>query len=277
MKTIDFTQPGGFPLTQDQLGYLQQAYVECISSITATGDDGSGAPIILKGLRATTSSGTTTISPGWLLYNGELVLFAGGAYSTIPPGDVPLVTISSTVGTLTFNDGSTPGVILDKTATLSLAPSVTDATNFPFSALVPFGYGFGKNNREQVWSSLVVNTAAAAGGVTGTIYYKKDFTANSLHLRGALIANNAQNFAASPGAGFSVLATLPSGYIPNNSSYFIANYYLANLIKDDLGISWIKQINCAINTSGQLYVNFLKPDISTAGYGINFNTIIPLD
>lgn len=277
MKNIDFTKPGGFPLTQDQLGYLQTSYTECIKAMAATGSDGSAAPVNITGMISSSSGGTTTVSPGWFLYNNELVYFAGGSYGTVPVGDVPLVSISAISSSLTFNDGSTPAVIFDKTASLVLAPSATDATHFPYSSLLPFGYGFGKNNREQTWNSMIVNTVPALGGVTGTVYYKKDFTANTLQIRGALTANNAQNFAASPGALYSIMGTLPVGYIPNNNVFFVASYFLSNLIKDDLGVAWVKQINCAINNTGQFFVNWLRPDVAIAGYGVNFNTIIPLD
>jgi hypothetical protein len=276
MKSIDFTQPGGFPLTQDQLDYLQQSYTETIRTVAAIGDDGTGAPVLLAGMAQSISGGTTTITPGWFLYNSDLVYFTGASYGTVPVGDVPLVTISTSVGTLTFNNGTTPGVILEKTAGITLAPTATDATHFPFSSLQPFGTGFGKNNREQTWSSIVVNTAAGVGGVTGTIYYKKDFTANTLHIRGSLAANNAQNFAASPFTLFYTMGTLPPGYIPNNPNYFIGQYYVATSIQDDAGVAWIKQVNCVVNTTGQILINWLKPTASLA-YGINFNTIISLD
>jgi hypothetical protein len=49
------------------------------------------------------------------------------------------------------------------------------------------------------------------------------------------------------------------------------------MIEDDLGIAWIKQVNSAVNTSGDIYINWIKPDASIAGYGLEFNTIIPLD
>jgi hypothetical protein len=277
MKHIDFTQPGGFPLTQDQLDYLQQSYSECISALAAMGTDGTGTPVIITGMVSSISGGTTTISAGWFFYNSELVRFSGGSYGTVPVGDVPLISITPSTGTLTYSDGSTPGVIFDKVAALVLAPAVTDATHFPFSSLLPYGYGFGRNNREQAWSSIAVSTAAGVGGVTGTIFYKKDFTANTLQIRGSLTANNAQNFAASPSSLFSLMGTFPAGYIPNNNVYFVANYFLSSLIKDDLGVAWIKQINCALNTLGQLYVNWIKPDIAVSGYGININAVLPLD
>lgn len=278
MKAIDFTQPGGFPLTQDQLDHLQNAYTESTLALAAAGHDGSSAPVIISGMISSPGGGgSTNVSAGWLLYNNELIRFPAATYGVVTLGNVPLVTITPTAGSLTYNDGSTPAVILDKTASVSIAPAITDAAHFPFGNLLRFGQGFGINNREQFWQSMVVSTAPGVGGVTGTVYYKKDFTANTMQIRGFLTANDAQNFAASPAALFSLMGTLPAGYIPNNTAYFIAHYFVAGLIKDDLGISWIKQVNCVINTGGQILINWLKPDVAITAYAINFNAIVPLD
>lgn len=274
MKAIDFTHAGGFPLTQDELDYLQQAYTECINAFALMG--GSG-PALINGMDVSVVSGTTTIADGWFFYNGELIKFNTGSYTTIPGGDVVLINITPSVGSLTYNDGSSYGAILNKTATLLLGPSATTATQFPFSVMQPFQLVFGQKGRESAWNSLIVNTPVLDGGVTGTIYYKKDLLANTLQLRGFLTANNAQNFAASPGALFYSMGSLPSGYIPGNNTYFTGHYYLASMIKDDLGITWIKQFTCGVNIGGQIMINWIRPDIAIAGYGIVFNTTIPLD
>jgi len=274
MKAIDFTHPGGFPLTQDQLDYLQQAYTECINTFATMG--GSG-PIIITGMGVSVSGGTTTIADGWFFYNGELVKFNTGSYTTIPGGDVVLVNITPLATSLTYNDGSSFGAILDKSATVLLGPTATTATQFPFSSLQPFQLVFGQNGREAVWNSLVVSTPPASGGVTGTIFYKKDFLANTLQIRAFLTSANAQNFAASPAALFYLMGTLPAGYIPANNAFFTGHYFISSMIMDDLGTSWIKQLTCVINISGQVSVNWIRPDISIGGYAIDFNTTIPLD
>ncbi len=278
MKAIDFTKPGGFPLTQNQLDYLQQAYTESIKALGAMGINGS-APVIISGMTKTVSGGTTTISGGWFYYNGDMVRFPGASYGGIMLGYAVYMVVSSSTGTLIFNDGSTPGVVLEKTGVLTLLVNTTptDSTHFLVSDMVPFGKGFGMSSREQVWHELIVNTDPADGGVTGSIYYKKDFTANTLQIRGALFANNAQNFSASPGALFALMGTLPTGFLPNNNAQFIAHYFVSGLLKDDLGIGWIKQFTCGLNNTGQIFINWIRPDIAISGYGVNFNTIIPLD
>ena len=274
MKAIDFTHAGGFPLTQDELDYLQQAYTECINALGMMGGNG---PALINGMGVTVSGGTTTVADGCFFYNGDLIQFNTGSYTTIPPGDVVLVDITPTAANLTYNDGSSYGAVLNKTATLLLGPTATTATQFPFTLLQPFQVIFGQNGREAVWSSVAVSTPVPSGGVTGTVFYKKNLLTNTLQVRGLLTANNAQNFAASPGALLYNTLTLPLGYAPLNTTYFSAQYFIGSLIKDDLGVGWIKQINCVLNSGGQLFINWIKPDSLIGGYAIQFNTIVPLD
>ena len=279
MKAIDFTRPGGFPLTQDQLDYLQSAYKETIIALAKTGGNNSG-PFVISGIEVSNPApGEYHVEEGWFFYNGEMIHVGTLGVSGVASGYDVYFELGSSNSTLTFNDGSTPEVILDNYAALAAQPTGTpeDATRFLLSSLKRFGTGFGIANRESTWNSLVVNTDPSVGGVTGTVYYKKDFTANTIQIRGLLSANNAQNFAASPGALYSLMGTLPAGYIPANNAYFTGYYFSSALAKDDLGIAWVKQVNCGLNNAGQLYINWIRPDISIAGYGINFNAILPLD
>ncbi|MCW3120702.1 MAG: hypothetical protein JWQ38_194 [Flavipsychrobacter sp.] len=279
MKAIDFTQPGGFPLTQDQLDYLQSAYTECLNTLGCLGSNNS-TPAMLSGMESTPGiGGSTNVSAGWFFYNGELVRFPAQSYPAVSPGNAMYVVITPGAGPLTYHDGSTPNVILEKTGLLLqlVNTTPTDATHFLLDDIIPFGVGLGLNNREASWNSLVVNTLPAVGGVTGTIFYKKNSLTNTLHIRANLAANNAQNFPPSTAAIYSLMGTLPAGYVPNNIALFTASYFASFLIKDDLGVAWVKQVNCAVNTGGQIFVNWLRPDISIGAYGLDFNTIIPLD
>jgi len=276
MKSINFTHPGGFPLTQDELDYLQQAYTECIYALTRMGGDGS-TPTLISGMESSVPSpGAVTIADGWFFYNGELIKFTGDTVSPAT-GTVPLIVISPVATNLTYNDGSSFPAVLNKTATVVAAASVTDATHFPYSALQPFQTFFGNGGREANWNQIVVATDTADGNVEGTIYYKKNWLTNTLHIRASLNANAANNFSASPFALNYLMGTLPSGYIPNNAAYFTTYYFAANMFEDDLGVAWVKQLTSAISTSGQIYINFIKPESSVSAYSVIFNTIIPLD
>ena len=279
MKKIDFSQPGGFPLTQDQLNYLQQSYTECAHALARMGGNVAG-PFIISGMAITNPSlGEYSVTEGWLYYNGEIVRFLPDTVTGASGSFAPFVVISPVSSSLLFNDGSTPPVIGDSTATIVSMPvgTPTDTTHFPLLQLQPFGVGFGLANRDATWQSIAVSTIVADGGVTGTIFYKKNFITNTLHVRDTLTSGNAQNFAASPGSAFYLMGTLPAGYAPANTAYFSAQYFLAAGIKDDLGVAWIRSINCAINFAGQIFAGWIRPDISISGYGINFNTILPLD
>ena len=279
MKTIDFTKPGGFPLTQDQLNYLQSAYIEAINALAAMGGGGT-SPVVINGMVVSNpSTGDYSVTDGWFFYNGEMIRCEASSVSGATGGSDVYVSIAAASSPLIYFDGSTPNVINERTASLLVLPTGTlaDATRFPLADLTVFGKGFGAANREAAWKTLSVSTSVPDGGVSGTVYYKKDHVANALHVRGVLTAANAQNFAASPGALYYLMGTLPAAYTPVNTGYFVAQYFGSGLIKDDAGVGWIKQVNCGLTNSGTLFTNWMKPELSVVAYGIIFNTIIPLD
>jgi hypothetical protein len=194
--------------------------------------------------------------------------------------DAAYMLISNSATSLTYNDGSMPNVILDASISLMAQTIGTadDTTHFLLSELAPFGTGFGNNNRESAWNTIVVNTLAATGGVTGNVYYKKNFVTNTLHIRGLLTSANAQNFPASPSSIYSLMCTLPSAYAPANpSAFFMANKFASQQLLDDTGVDYIRSVECGVNTIGQLFIRWIRPTASIAGYAIEFNTIIPLD
>lgn len=161
-KRIDFTQLGGFPLCQDDLKWALDGIYGAIDAIIQAGGDGS-TPFAVSGMAV--SGGGNTVADGWFYYNGELVQFTGG---TVSPGggEVALVLIADTSTTLTFNDGSTPVVVLIKTATLTHAATVTDATHFPVSSLIAAGVAAAWANVDNIngaWETVAVGLGGYAG------------------------------------------------------------------------------------------------------------------
>jgi hypothetical protein len=72
-KRFDFTQDGGFPLTQEVLNYIQQSYTEALQAATMfLGDN-----FILTGA----AFNGTAFTNGWVVYNGEILPFVGGSGS----------------------------------------------------------------------------------------------------------------------------------------------------------------------------------------------------
>lgn len=67
MQRYDFTQLGGFPLTQDRLKWMQEGYIDAINALGAMCN--TSVPVTLSGI--TLVSGTWAnglISPGWLYH-----------------------------------------------------------------------------------------------------------------------------------------------------------------------------------------------------------------
>lgn len=269
-KTIDFTNPGGFPLTQDRLGDLQDAYGDAIGAmLDAVGHSGVG--LALKGMEIspdTPSAGTVTVTDGIFWYNGQLVKFTGGT-ATPTGGDVVLVTITETVTQLTYNDTVDRDAITTYTANLTTGATVTDAENFPLLDLERWG-------NDDEWKSLVVSTSAPLGGVTGTIYYKKNNLTNTLQLRGGLTAANPGNFGDNTTNTFALMQTLPTGYRPSYEAFFKAFHNTGfGIPVEDAGNYYILDIPCKVNSLGEVFFRWLKSGVSA--YAVNFNAILPLN
>ncbi len=156
MKSIDLTQPGGFPLTQERLGYLQQAYTEAINALGGVFINGA-VPIRISGMSVSTSGGTTTVGDGFLYYNNELIRFVTDSYGAVGGGSAVYVVIDSLASSLTYNDGSTPNVVLDKVASLSILPTSTpiDDTHFLLSSLQLAAAAFAEANIDAIHGAFI--------------------------------------------------------------------------------------------------------------------------
>jgi hypothetical protein len=116
MDRIDFSNLGGFPLEQDTLDFMQLAYKGGLGAVAKL----CGNKTIITGVEVTGSS----VSDGWISYNGELILFQGGTVGA-------QVVISETPTQVTYEDGNIKEAYFLKTAKCGVIGS------FPFSDLVP--------------------------------------------------------------------------------------------------------------------------------------------
>lgn len=277
-KGIDFSQLGGFPLTQDRLAFFQSAYKDLFTQLSGLGVNGA-APVIISGMTVTNSG--NTVASGWFVYNGEMLPFTGG---TVAPagGQVALVTITATLSPLTYKNGSNYNVITSKSAALTAGATVTDALHFPVSALVPFGLGFGLNNRPAVFNSVAVNLNMASGNITGNVYWKLNPLTNTIHIKGSVVTTNP--------------SVLPSSTVNNalrNLAYLdlrpsvravmtgMVTYSGAGdtgqlRVKNNDG-SWLSHINVYLAPDGYLYADFQKPDAAFTQYQVEFNAVVGLD
>lgn len=261
MERYDFTKLGGFPFTQGVLKDMQETYITVLQQFFSNFGDG---PYIISGMQQSGGS----ITDGWFYYNGDMIPFTGGVIPTPAGSDVVLVEITYNTGTLTFNDSSTPVVKVGPTAALITAASVTDATHFPLDSLQYFG-------REANWNIITI-PGGAPNFISGTVSYKKDFTNNLLYIRGLLTVGSA-GFAGGP--GYLTLATLAAAYRPNTKSHWFSPHDCTGgfIYDDQTPQAPIKGVDCYLDTTGA--INVMGVAIGGAGgsYGVEFNTVIPLD
>lgn len=116
MNNIDFSNLGGFPLEQDTLDFMQLCYKGALGAVAKL----CGDKTILYGVENIGGN----VSAGWISYNGELLLFQGGAVGAN-------VVISETPTSVTFEDGNVKETYFVRTATCGAVGA------FPFSDLVP--------------------------------------------------------------------------------------------------------------------------------------------
>jgi microcystin-dependent protein len=71
MNNINFTQPTGFPLEAEGLGFMQNTYIKGLTALARMGGNDN---VILTGL----IDNGSTVTDGWVLFQNELFFFEGG-------------------------------------------------------------------------------------------------------------------------------------------------------------------------------------------------------
>ena len=134
MKRFDFTKPGGFPLTQETLAFMQESY----SDLSAALVEFFGDNAIVSGCNVNVSNNGIggNISNGWIIFNNELIPFVGGSFtgniSGIYPGDVHFK-IQQNNEQLSFANGTQQTVKFSKIAVLTTETGLGTA---PFVHLI---------------------------------------------------------------------------------------------------------------------------------------------
>lgn len=117
MKKIDFTQPGGFPLEQNTLAFMQDAtedllhsFLQFVSNPTTFEGVARQQLLILFGVEPDGNQ----VTPGWIIRDSELLYFAGDSLSNIETaGGIGVHTATTPA---TFRDNSVHNVYVEKTA-----------------------------------------------------------------------------------------------------------------------------------------------------------------
>lgn len=115
MNRIDLTNLGGFPLEQDTLKFMQDSYSAALSAIAKL----CGNKTILYGVEVVAGN----VTPGWISYNDELILFQGGVAGTD-------VVITETPTQISFEDETTHDAYFINVAQCGVGGA------FPFADLI---------------------------------------------------------------------------------------------------------------------------------------------
>lgn len=142
MKSVDLSNLGGYPWTDNDFSYLQNAWTEGVQALAAIGaSPTANVATVLYGMKSTAGGGgSTNVSAGWVVYNGVIIRFPAQSYGALAGGHAAyvVVTPTSVPHALPFADGSTPDVINDVTGVLTdlVSSTATDGTHFKLSDVV---------------------------------------------------------------------------------------------------------------------------------------------
>lgn len=167
MRGFDFSKLGGWPLTQDKLDWMQSGYQDPIRAIA---EMGGTVPHIISGI---VQSGST-VSDGWLYYNGEVVPFTGGAVGTT-------IAITTYKTMLVYGDGNSFDTQYRKAATFGTGP-----VQFNYADLKTFQEGFGQRSRSG-WLPFVNGTGSYyLNKLTGIVTIRGTFVHSQYEWTGGL-------------------------------------------------------------------------------------------
>lgn len=228
MKKTDLTQPGGFPLDQDQLNHLQQGYITCLNELALVLGN-SATPVAIRGceITRTPTTGTFadyTISAGSIFWNGEIVIntapitltgvdeSVSGCYVEIVPNNTAL----------TYYDGISRTVVLDNLLALAALPTGTadDATKFLWSHLKPMGVGLMENIMNNIYTPYITPTYVGlyTASPTSVLQYRKPVGSKTVTIKGVTDCSGGVSIASD-----NVVFTLPLGYRPLAERLFISH------------------------------------------------------
>lgn len=275
-KEYDFTRPGGFPLTQDRLKFMQEATGEAIRALIATAGDHEG-PYILSGMKITEPSpGDINITDGWFIYRGKIVKFAG---VTLTPGSYPVwVQITNLTTDLIFYTTITQPVQLSTLATAILDTTGTvseDDTHFLLSDAVEWAVAVGRTHYDD-W--IIIEDDMGATLTNVSLKYRRNRITNTVHIRGTLTVADAHGFSGDEALSLGIMQYLPEG-MGFLEMINIPNYIHSGggPIKNHEAIDYITSIPITIISSGAIYASILRPDMGTSEYRVFINHIFSLD
>ena len=267
MKKTDLTQPGGFPLDQNQLNNLQQGYIACLNELALVFGN-SFTPFSIRGCAITrTPTGGTladySMTAGSIFWNGEII---------INPSTITLTGVDESVDglyveivpsntALTYFDGVSRTVVLDNNVVLSTYSIGTadDASKFLWSHIKPMGVGLMENIMDNIYTPYIAPTYSGGyiDDVASPIRYRKPVGSKTVTIK--CVTNSSLGMSVGTD---SVVLVLPIGYRPLAEKVIMSNNYIADCF-------------IRIKTNGE--VSIAGDVIAMSNIGCEMNIIFDID
>lgn len=275
MISIDFSQPGGIPVTQDLLAKMQAGWQRGLSGLVELFGDTAGRGIILSGMVMTEGSDvidgiavtTFSMTNGWLLHAGMIFYVTGGSGYRLAAFAVPVPGIQfpgrdPVALPLIYEDTSAPHVLMDVEGAFVMRPNADPAAFFDiaYSDCVRWDVALGEEVRQTGWLTLALS--AIDGTIAGTMSYRKNRFTNLLEYRVNFSATTPGDFTAAPGGTLvNPLGTLPVGYRPSGNVDVLLRMDSdgGTFVPMDGGGHMTSQ-PITIEADGTIYGTFAKPD-----------------
>lgn len=264
MQRFDFTETGGFPLTQDRLKWMQDGYISAISAVA--GIPGGSDPVALTGAELTSGSwtGSGTISDGWIWHPLHgIIPFVGGAFT------------ASTQG-ISYQDVTTP-LVFENSASKQV--QITR-----MAGIAPGGLGHLRQMSENRWPIAMAAsvrksswTSIPSSSGPGELNYIVDEITQVAHLNGWKTINVTSPLFAN---GSAIAFSIPAEIAPKTNVRFLA---VVNGYSDTLPIDYTGNIfnaddgEIVVFSPGNAGISLRHRRLQTMGpYNLRFNISYPL-
>lgn len=199
MKRFDFTQTGGFPLSQDRLKWLQDGYIDAINALG--GSCGATSNCVISGVLLTSGSWYAggTVSDGWI-YSPQygVVPFVGGNFNPAMSDISFQDTIPIPPNPLSFANNAAYNVQLLRVCKIQNGPS----NNLQNLSQNRWATQLGFNAR-TAWTN-----GTLASGSTGSIKMMVDEMTGMVHVRGGITRGLNNITVQNSGFPYNVVATI---------------------------------------------------------------------
>lgn len=215
MKNLVLSNTGGFPFVLDDLDFMQTATREAMASLL-TPFVAAGEVLILSGCERSTASGNTTITGGWIFWNGEVFQVLEHTFTTFTTGEVERWNVEEAflpAGNKVFENTNSYDTYKERTAKVVIDTTPTDPGEVAYIQSKKYWDVVLSNLPQNDWQ--VIDVSVNSNSVVRLPQVHKDLS-GYCSLRGE-ISNIV--FGGTP----LEIGVLPAGHRPNQTFTFVYN------------------------------------------------------